>query len=68
MEANCAFFDLFGMMGGSNSIISWSRKKLASTDGHLSPKGQEILGNELFSALMVEYNMFLYKKKTQQKD
>ncbi len=68
LEAGCAFFDLFGMMGGSNSIISWSRKKLASTDGHLSPKGQEILGNELFSALMVEYNMFLYKKKTQQKD
>ena len=68
LEAGCAFFDLFGMMGGSNSIISWSRKKLASTDGHLSPKGQEILGNELFSALMVEYNMFLYKKKTQQID
>ncbi len=63
LENGCAFFDLFGMMGGINSIMTWSQKRLASNDGHLSPKGQEILGNELFSGLMVEYNMYLYKNK-----
>jgi lysophospholipase L1-like esterase len=63
LENGCTFFDLFGMMGGLNSIMTWSQKRLASNDGHLSPKGQEILGNELFSGLMVEYNMYLYKNK-----
>jgi hypothetical protein len=63
MRANCAFFDLFHMMGGSGSILTWASKKLAVTNGHFSSSGQAIVANELVDALMVEYNMYLYKKR-----
>jgi hypothetical protein len=62
-KAGCAFWDLFEVMGGSNSIIKWVQKKLSSYDGHYSPKGQEIIGNELFKALFDEYNKYNYRKK-----
>ncbi|MDD5571068.1 MAG: GDSL-type esterase/lipase family protein [Bacteroidales bacterium] len=61
IKAGCAFLDLFEIMGGSNSILTWVSKRLASKDGHFSSKGQEIIGNELFNALMLEYDLFKIK-------
>lgn len=63
LKAGCAYWDLFGMMGGLNSIMVWSNKKLAVPNGHFSAKGQEIIANELVDALLVEYNVYLHKTR-----
>jgi len=62
LEAGCAYWDLFGVMGGSNSILTWTKKGLASHDGHFTNKGQKLIGKELFNALMVEYNQYQYRQ------
>lgn len=67
IKANCAFFDLFHMMGGSNSIMAWASRKLAVTNGHFSASGQEIIANELVDALMIEYNYYLHKQRKTKK-
>jgi len=63
LKAGCAFFDIFDMMGGPNSILVWTQRKLAVTNGHFSSLGQEIIASELVEALMVEYNMYLHKHR-----
>jgi hypothetical protein len=62
LKAGCAFYDLNGVMGGENSILTWTNKGLASHDGHFTNKGQKIIGNELFNALMIEYNQYKYRQ------
>jgi len=62
LNSGCAFLDLFEIMGGENSIINWSAKRLASKDGHFTSKGQEIIGNELFNTLMLEYDLYRFNK------
>ena len=62
LRTNCAFYDLFETMGGLNSIIAWYNKKLASTDGHLTTKGREIIAKDIYDALMIEYDMYRYKR------
>jgi hypothetical protein len=63
LKAGCAYWDLFNMMGGLNSIMVWTSKKLAVTNGHFSNKGQEIIANELVDALMVEYNLYQHNQR-----
>ena len=67
LEAGCAYWDLFEVMGGSNSILTWTKKGLASHDGHFSATGQKLIGKELFNALMVEYNQYQYRLGKQKK-
>ncbi len=64
LKAGCAYWDLFGMMGGLNSILAWSDKKLAVTNGHFSEKGQKIVANEMVEALIIEYNQYLHRQRT----
>lgn len=63
LRSGCAFYDLFEVMGGSNSILNWSKKGLASHDGHFTAKGQKIIGKQLFDALMIEYNQYKYRQR-----
>ncbi|MEI8203707.1 MAG: hypothetical protein WCH34_11875 [Bacteroidota bacterium] len=63
LKAGCAFWDLYEIMGGEDAILTWSKKGLASYDGHLTLKGQKLISEKLFNALMVEYNLYLYRKK-----
>jgi hypothetical protein len=62
-RAGCAFWSLLDAMGGDNSILTWSRKGLCSLDGHLSPKGQRIMANLIFTAIMREYNNYIIKQQ-----
>ncbi|NVO03814.1 MAG: hypothetical protein HXX09_14045 [Bacteroidetes bacterium] len=62
LKANCAFWDLYSVMGGENSILAWTKKKLASHDGHFTQKGQELIAKELYKALIVEYELYLYRQ------
>lgn len=59
LKNGCAFFDLYQLMGGENSVLAWNKKGWASRDGHYSDKGREIVVNELYLAIMGEYNKFL---------
>ncbi|HNW99093.1 MAG TPA: hypothetical protein PKK00_11845 [Bacteroidales bacterium] len=63
IESGCAFWDLYEVMGGENSVLTWKKKNLASCDGHFSNKGQKIIGNELFNALLTEYNQYVFRHK-----
>lgn len=63
LNAHCAFFDLFHMMGGANSILVWSSKRLAVNNGHFSGSGQQVIASELVDALIIEYNSYLHKTR-----
>lgn len=63
LKAGCAYFDLFSMMGGMNSILVWSKKGMAVTNGHFSEKGQRLVANEMVEALMIEYNLYQHRKR-----
>jgi hypothetical protein len=63
INAGCAFWDLFEIMGGSNSVLTWTDKGLASHDGHFTTNGQKIIGKELFDALMIEYNQYTFRQR-----
>lgn len=64
IKNGCAFFDLLELMGGENSVMAWYRKGLASRDGHYSDRGREIVVNELYLAIMAEYNKYLLHTRT----
>jgi lysophospholipase L1-like esterase len=63
LRAGCAFWNLYESMGGENSILQWTKKKLASKDGHLSPSGQEIFATQLYNAIQLEYEVYKLRKK-----
>ncbi|MFA5782768.1 MAG: hypothetical protein WC868_10940 [Bacteroidales bacterium] len=63
LKAGCAFWDLFEVMGGANSILTWTNKGLASHDGHFTNNGQKVIGNELFNALMIEFNQYKFRQR-----
>lgn len=62
-RAGCAFWSLLDAMGGENAILTWNRKGLCALDGHLSPKGQKIMANLIFKAIMREYNNYILKQQ-----
>jgi GDSL-like Lipase/Acylhydrolase family len=58
LRAGAAFWDLYQMMGGSGSMVTWANAKvpLAASDyAHFSPVGQRLVGNLMYRALMNEY-------------
>jgi lysophospholipase L1-like esterase len=60
-RTNSAFWDLYQVMGGKNSIIAWSKTSppLAGKDYiHLTPKGAQVVGEFLFQSLKVENQKF----------
>jgi len=61
-RADCAFWDVFEAMGGERSLLAWNEKKLASTDGHFSPAGQQLIGVKLHEDLMTAFQLY-HKQK-----
>jgi hypothetical protein len=58
LNANCAFWDLYEMMGGENSILKWADKGLAAKDGHFTLSGERIVANELAAQIQREFQLF----------
>lgn len=55
-ECGGAVWDLFDIMGGYDSIPSWSAAGLASSDLiHFTKQGYELIGDMLFNALIKDY-------------
>jgi len=66
---SCAYWDLYEVMGGQNSMPSWVKAKpsLANKDyTHFNNRGAEIVGTKLYNALIDDYDCLL-KKKTKNK-
>ena len=64
---NCAVWDLFSVMGGANSIQTWSDANLVANDKvHFKPKAYLIQGELLAEALIHQYNTYVtpLKKNT----
>ncbi len=60
-RAGCAFWDLYEVMGGENSMPSWvfNKPPLAEKDfTHFTFKGAGIVGEMLYEALMYEYEKY----------
>lgn len=55
-EKNIALWDLYGIMGGANSIVSWQKQGWARGDLiHFTQEGYHKQGDMLFDALMYHY-------------
>lgn len=53
---NVAVWDLFSLMGGYKSMLSWNRAGLATKDRvHFTSKGYTLLGNLMFEAINKSY-------------
>lgn len=59
---DAAFWDMYGAMGGKNSMPSWvnANPALAAKDyTHFSTKGAEVISRMFYNALISEYNKYL---------
>lgn len=59
MQTNCAFYSLYAVMGGKNSMVNWATQSpsLANKDYvHPNGLGAKILGKHLFEALNRDVN------------
>lgn len=55
-DAGCAFFDVFGAMGGAGSFRAWRDQGLAASDGkHLGPGGRDRLAAWIYESLVAGY-------------
>jgi lysophospholipase L1-like esterase len=66
LNNGCAFWDLYGAMGGQNSMPSFVQAEppLASTDYvHFTALGVNLVAEMFYNALMVEYNTYLGQSK-----
>lgn len=61
-EQGLAFWDLFGAMGGLNSMPAWVAEGLAGKDYiHFSPRGASIASQHFYEALMTAYSEWKQK-------
>ncbi len=64
-NAGAVYWDMYGAMGGENSMLSWVDKKLAGDDyTHFSPAGAKYIIQMFYEALMFEYYEFLDAKES----
>ncbi len=62
-ELGASVWDMFTVMGGLNSINTWVKYRLASTDRiHFKREGYVIVGQLMYEALIQSYNNHLKKK------
>ncbi len=59
LSSGCAYFDLYDVMGGRNSMPAWVEEKLAGKDyTHFSPKGARKVATLLYAAIIKDYNNY----------
>ena len=65
-EAGGAYWDIYGVMGGQNSMIQWvaARPQLAGSDYvHFTLAGSRKIGDMFCDALFVYYDYYQWRKK-----
>jgi lysophospholipase L1-like esterase len=59
LETGCAFWDWRARMGGEGSVRQWVQAGLSQPDyTHLTGQGYRMLGDMLFSEIMMQYDRF----------
>ena len=69
-QNNAAFWNMFDVMGGENSMLAWVKEKpaLAASDYiHFTPKGADKIGEMLFESLMNYYQYYKLVKGERKK-
>ena len=67
-ETGIAYFDIYGAMGGKNSMVRWvnSKPALAGPDYvHFTPRGAEQMGELFVSSLMLYYDYYQWRKRNE---
>lgn len=65
-EAGAAYWDLYGAMGGSGSMVDWvgSTPPLAGSDYvHFTPRGSVRVGEMFNDSFLLYYDWYLWRKK-----
>ena len=65
LKCGAAYWDLYGMMGGANSMPQWVRHKpaLAGPDYvHFTPAGAKVVGETLSQSLLTYYDFYDLRK------
>ncbi|MDR3339005.1 MAG: hypothetical protein LBT25_02720 [Candidatus Symbiothrix sp.] len=65
LENGAAFWNMYEVMGGKNSMIEWVRNKpaLAASDyTHFTPRGAERIGEMFYESLMIYYDFIIFRK------
>jgi lysophospholipase L1-like esterase len=60
-DNDCAFWDLYSVMGGENAMVGWVNNKpaLAAKDyTHFNSRGATYIGEMLFNAIMSDYTVW----------
>lgn len=66
-ENGAAYWDLYGAMGGENSMIQWVKSGWAGPDYvHFTPKGAEIMGDIMVKSFEEVYNFYKMRKNMDQ--
>jgi lysophospholipase L1-like esterase len=66
LQNNIAFWNMYEVMGGQNSMIEWVKNNppLAAPDYiHFSAKGTEKIADLFYESLMIYYDYYKFKKK-----
>ncbi|MDR2086084.1 MAG: hypothetical protein LBP72_02795 [Dysgonamonadaceae bacterium] len=70
LENGAAFWNMYEVMGGKNSMIGWVKTKpsLAAPDYiHFTPKGADRIAELFYESLMFYYNYYNFRKTHEQK-
>jgi lysophospholipase L1-like esterase len=66
MESGAAFWNMYEVMGGKNSMVSWVKNKpsLAAPDYiHFTSKGAERIAELFYESLMIYYDYYNFRKE-----
>ncbi len=62
LRNGCAYWDMYRVMGGHNSMISWVRKNLGGPDYiHFTRTGASRMGELLYSAIKLHYDYYRFR-------
>jgi len=68
LEAGVAYWDMYAVMGGNGSMVSWVNNGWAGSDYiHFSTKGAERMAGILGNTLMLYYDYYTFRQKAAKK-
>ena len=65
LENGAAFWDLYGVMGGENSMIRWVKHSPAYAGAdyiHFTPAGAKLVGEALAKSFLIYYDFYDLRK------
>ena len=63
-DAGIAYWDMYAVMGGNDSMVSWNKKGLAGSDYiHFTTRGAERIAGILHNTLMLYHDYYTFRKK-----